>query len=54
MTVRELIEELKKLPQDIPVITMSERIDEVRYRDDYYDGDPANPKCKQIEVVEIV
>ena len=42
------------MPQDLPVISSCFYVDEVKYRDDYYDGDPANPKCKEIEVVEII
>lgn len=53
LTVKELIEELQKMPQDLLVIDMSEPVSGCHVNHEYYDGDPCNPKCKVIEVVEL-
>ena len=54
MTVAELIEELKKMPQDLVVVSMYEHVDSVRLIHDYYDGDSCNPDCPIIDAVEIM
>lgn len=54
MTVKELIETLKQLPEDLPIVFMNEHIDHVRILDEFYDRDSANPNCKIIKVVELL
>lgn len=53
MTVRELIEALQQMPQDLKVINMCEPVSGCHVNPEYFDGDPANPKCQIIEVVEL-
>ena len=52
MTVRELIDELQKMPQDLPVIDMGEPVNGCHVVHDHPDGDPARPGgCPIIDAV---
>ena len=53
MTVEELIEELKKYPQDIQVVAYGLIIESenLSIRKHYYNGDPDNPDCEVLEQV---
>ena len=52
MTVREVIEMLTKMPQDLKIVdTMLNEIDGCHVDTSYFDGDPANPNCPIIEAV---
>lgn len=53
MTVSELIAKLQSMPLDLPVKFMCEDIDSCRINNEFYDGDPANPNCPIITVVEL-
>lgn len=53
MTVKKLIEKLKKLPQDLEVLDMGMPVEDVRVVDGFPEGDPANPDCKYVSVVII-
>ena len=52
MTVEQLIKELQTYPKDMFVVTYgSNYIDEgikLRLIEEYFNGDPANPKCEVI------
>ena len=52
MTVEQLIQELKKFPKDTPVKVNCDD-PEIRFVEEYYDGDSANPHCKIIQAVTI-
>jgi len=56
MTVKELILELQKYPQDLVVVDYTGRLEteDVRMLDEYYDGDCANPNCPVIKALEII
>ena len=43
MTVRDLIDELKELPQDLPVVTDYKEITDVKFEDAFYFLDKSNP-----------
>lgn len=51
MKVSELIEELKKYPQDMMVVTYGGEEINVRTFKEYPLGDSANPNCEYQEVV---
>lgn len=43
-TIGDLIKELQKYPQDAKIFDMySDRFEDLRYSDEIYLGDPANP-----------
>ena len=49
-TIGDLIEELKKYPQDAKIFDMyGDRFEEIKYCDEIYLGDPANP---YVEITE--
>jgi len=49
-TIGDLIEELKKYPQDALIFDMfGERFEKIKYCGDIYLGDPANPWVKTTE-----
>ena len=49
-TIGDLIEELKKYPQDALIFDMySDRFEEIKYCNEIYLGDPANP---YVEITE--
>ena len=49
-TIKDLVEELKKYPQDALIFDMySEHFEELIYSDEIYLGDPANPWVKTTE-----
>lgn len=50
-TVSELIEELKRFPQDLKVVCAGELLDIIEFREDYCLGDCANPNCRYENVV---
>jgi len=52
MTVEQLIQELEKFPKDTPVKVNCED-PEIRFVEEYFDGDSANPDCKIIPAVVI-
>lgn len=54
MTVKELIDELEKYPIDMKVTDGSSVIDEVFVKDEFYDGDSANPNYPCYKVLVIV
>ena len=54
MTVFELIEELKKMPQDLLVVDICEPIEGIKLNDEFYLGDSCNPNVEPIQVVEII
>lgn len=60
MTIAQLIKELQAYPQDMLVVTYgSNYIDEgieLRLVEEYFNGDPANPKCEVIynNVLELI
>ena len=54
MTVAELIEALKQMPQDLKVVDIGKDVSGCRVVDEYYDGDSANPNCPIITVVELI
>lgn len=52
MTVKELIEALQNMPQDLPVIDMGEPVEGCHLVHDYPVGDPCKPGgCPEIDVV---
>jgi len=53
MTVRELIEELQKMPLDLPVVCIGEHVDGCKINNEYYDCDPCRPDAWTITVVEL-
>ena len=53
MTISELVSELSKFPKDMTVVTPFGHVDTVKINEEYYDGDPANPSCPVVRVVEI-
>lgn len=54
VTVKDLINELKKYPLDLRIFDyMFDPIEEIRYEKEIPLGDPANPKCKYTEGVII-
>lgn len=53
MTVKELIDELQKLPQELPIYDYNGAIERVYVRSEYPLGDTANPKCEYTKVVYI-
>lgn len=53
MTVKELIEALKEMPQDLLVVDMGEHVNGVKINHEYYDCDPCRPDAEPIEVVEL-
>jgi len=52
MTVEQLIQELEKFPKDTPV-KVNCGDPEIRFVEEYFDGDSANPYCKVIQAVVI-
>ena len=49
-TIGDLIEELKKYPQDALIFDMfTERFEEIIYKEEIFLGDPANSNCKIVE-----
>lgn len=49
-TIGDLIEELKKYPQDALIFDMfGERFEQIRYCEEIYLGDPANPWVETTE-----
>lgn len=54
MTVRELIEELQRLPDDLPVMVGCSEAEKVYLNKEHYFGDSANPDCRVGSAVEIV
>lgn len=54
MTVRELIEELQKFPNDLPVMVDYSEVEKVYLNEEHYFGDSADPNCKVGSAVEIV
>ena len=49
-TIRELIEELKKYPQEALIFDMfGERFEKIKYCEEIYLGDPANPWVETTE-----
>lgn len=53
MKVAELIAILSWMPKDYDVVVGNERITRCFVNDEFYDGDPANPDCEIISVVEL-
>ena len=53
MIIKDLIEELKKCPQDMSVIVGTTEDITINIVYDFPLGDPANPKCKYQDVVLI-
>ena len=54
MTVKELIEKLKEMPQDLEVYDYSyEKVTGCHINSEFYNGDSANPKTEIITVVMI-
>ena len=54
MTVKELIEKLQEMPQDLPVVDWGGfDVEGCHIDEEYYDGDSANPKCPVLTVVMI-
>lgn len=54
MTVRELINKLQEMPQDLPVYDFSyEEVIGCHVNDEFYHGDAANPQNEVITVVMI-
>ena len=52
MTVGDLIKILEQYPMDLPIKTYAGDIS-IRYVDEFYDGDSANPKCQIIKALVI-
>ena len=52
MTVEQLIQELEKFLKDTPVKVNCDD-PEIRFVEEYFDGDSANPYCKIIQAVVI-
>lgn len=49
-TIGDLIEELKKYPQDALIFdTSAEHFEEIIYEEEIFLGDSANPNCKIVE-----
>jgi hypothetical protein len=54
MTVKELIEKLQEMPQDLLVVDCEGyHVDGCHIVEEYYDGDSANPNCPFLTVVRI-
>lgn len=53
MTVKELISELQKYPQDMIVTDGTNIIERVSFIEEFYDGDSANPKCLVFPAIKI-
>ena len=54
MTVKELIEKLADMPQDLPVFDVGHfAIEGCHIDEEFYNGDPANPNCPIITAVVI-
>ena len=53
-TVAEFIETLKQFPQDLPIRIFYEPGTEIRVVEEFYDGDPANPKCQAFRAVLVI
>lgn len=52
MTVKELIAELQKMPQDLPVIDFGEPVEGCHVVHNHFVGDPCRPGgCPEIEAV---
>lgn len=51
MTVKELIAELKDMPEDLEVYSLCGKVENVCIHPEYPLGDTANPKCKYAKVV---
>lgn len=49
MTVRDLIEELEEMPQDLPVVTDYRNITKVIYNDNFYFLDKQSDKGYYVE-----
>ncbi len=52
MTVSDLIKRLEEYPKDLQVRTYSGDVS-IEAVDEYYDGDPANPRCPVIQALVI-
>lgn len=54
MTVKEFIEKLQEMPQNLPVVDWGGyHVEGCHIEEEYYDGDYANPKCPVLTVVMI-
>ena len=54
MTVKELIEKLQEMPQDLLVVDWGHfHVEGCHIEEDFYDGDDNNPKCPVLTVVMI-
>ena len=54
MTVKELIEKLQEIPQDLLVVDSEcYHVEGCHVQEEYYDGDYADPKCPILTVVMI-
>lgn len=54
-TIEDLIKELKKYPQDAKIFDMyGDRFEEIKYCDEIYLGDPANPYVKTTEGYKLI
>lgn len=53
MTVKELISELQKYPQDMIVTDGINKVEQVSIIQEFYDGDSANPNCLVFPAIKI-
>lgn len=54
MTVKELIEKLQEMPQDLLVVDWGHfHVEGCHIEEEFYDGDAANPRCPVLTVVMI-
>lgn len=53
MTIKELISELQKYPQDMIVTDGMYKIEKVSIIQEFYDGDSTNPKCLVFPAIKI-
>ena len=54
MTVKEFVEKLQEMPQDLLVVDWGGyHVEGCHIEEEYYDGDYANPKCPVLTVVMI-
>lgn len=53
MTVKELISELQKYPQDMVVTDGTNKIERVSIIEEFYDGDSANSNCTVFSAIRL-
>ena len=54
MTVAEMIEKLKKFPQNLEVLDLGMPVEDLKLVEDFPVGDPANPDCEYKSVVIVL